>query len=383
MMSKLACVGLFLGVIQCRTATDSESPAGPDAARKFLENQLKESKTPGIQYAATTAEGPLFEFAGGAACIDSGRPLDHATSMMLYSMTKTFTAVAVLQLVEQGKIGIDDSIQKYLPEIPYKEKITIRQLLAQTSGIPDPIPLRWVHLASEQDRFNEEEALKSVLDQNPKLEFSPGEKYAYSNISYWLLGRLVARVSNERFEEYVGRRILLPLGLPGQKAGFTIADPSKHACGYLPRWSLLDIAKPFFIDRKFIAGYEKGWLRFTNHYLNGPSFGGLVSSAGAVSLFLRDMLAEQSRILGPTGRQLLFAPQRDNNGSLIEMSLGWHIRRKQDRIAYFYKEGGGGGFHSEMRIYPASRVGTVIIANNTTFDVKNALDQVDGLIIRD
>src|ERR1035437_8324060 len=101
---------------------------------------------------------------------------------MAYSMTKTFTAVAILQLVEQGKLNLDDVIDRYRPNAAYHgHGITLRHLLNHTSGIPNPLPLRWVHLAADDSSFNEGEALAAVLRENPDLAFEPGSKFAYSN----------------------------------------------------------------------------------------------------------------------------------------------------------------------------------------------------------
>ena len=105
------------------------------------------SRFPGIQYTVVDSDRILFEYVGGWADIQNRREMTPETTLMAYSMTKTFTAVAVLQLVEQGNLGLNDQIDRYL-QTPYGgHHISIRQLLDHTSGIRNPIPLRWVHLA--------------------------------------------------------------------------------------------------------------------------------------------------------------------------------------------------------------------------------------------
>jgi CubicO group peptidase (beta-lactamase class C family) len=149
------------------------------------------------------------------------------TTLMAYSMTKSFTAVAILQLVEQGKLGLDDEIDRYLPDNPYGgHHITVRQLLDHTSGLPNPIPLRWVHLAEEDESFDEDAALAQVLRDNPKLAFEPGQKFAYSNIGYWLLGKIVEQVTGQSYPDYVRANVLMPLGLSAQEMDFVIPDPA-------------------------------------------------------------------------------------------------------------------------------------------------------------
>jgi CubicO group peptidase (beta-lactamase class C family) len=109
-------------------------------------------------------------------------------TFMASSTTKVITATAILQLVEREKIRLDDPASRYT-EHPYGDGITIRHLLAQTSGIPNPLPLRWIHRASEHAGFDENAAFHETVQRHSKLLFTPGTRYAYSNISYWILGR--------------------------------------------------------------------------------------------------------------------------------------------------------------------------------------------------
>ena len=97
----------------------------------------------------------MFEHASGWADIRYRIPVDGTTTMMAYSMSKTITAVAVLQLVERGRVGLGEPVERYLGSLqPYGPAVTIRQLISHTSGIPNPIPLRWVH-AADQHRFDQ------------------------------------------------------------------------------------------------------------------------------------------------------------------------------------------------------------------------------------
>ena len=123
-------------------------------------NQYVRSEVPGLQYVAVTADRVLFEYAGGWAAIQGQKAMTPDTTLMAYSMTKTFTAVAILQLAEQKRLRLDDVIDRYLPNAAYHgHGITLRQLLSHTSGVPNPIPLRWVHLAAEDSSFNEAKGL--------------------------------------------------------------------------------------------------------------------------------------------------------------------------------------------------------------------------------
>lgn len=346
----------------------------------FINREI-ESDSPGIQYVVVTHDSTLWNYVGGFASISPARPLQESTTMMIYSMTKTITAAAILQLVDDGKISLDDPISKYLADIPYTSEITIRHLLSQTSGIPNPVPLKWVHLVEEHSNFDDHLALQSILKQYPELKFTPGMKCAYSNISYWLLGEIIKKISGIRYEDYVRQNIFRRLQIPDSEIDFLIPVEENHSKGYLPRWSLMNLLKSFVIDKKFIGEYEDKWLRTNDHYLNGPAFGGVVASAEAISIFLRDMLSDHSRLFSAKTKQLFFEQQKSNDGKKIEMTLGWHMGNFNG-IQYFYKEGGGGGFHSEMRIYPKQRTASVVISNNTSYDVKKFLNIADKEFIR-
>src|SRR5262245_22964627 len=105
--------------------------------RSHLDDLVARSRTPGLQYVAVDRERTIVEYAGGCAARQGRAPVDAATTMMAYSMSKTITAAAVLRLVEAGKVSLDASIAEYLEGMPYPASITVRQLLSHTSGIPN------------------------------------------------------------------------------------------------------------------------------------------------------------------------------------------------------------------------------------------------------
>lgn len=354
----------------------------PSKDLKALLDKGIKTRAPGIQYLVVDPYRAIFEFAGGWADIRNQRPMKLGTTLMGYSMTKTFTAVAILQLVEQGKLSLDDFIGSYLPNCPYSGDITLRQLISHTSGIPNPIPLRWIHLAEEHGAFDEPAALAKVLRDNPKLAFKPGKKYAYSNIGYWLLGKVIEKATNRSFTDYIKDRILEPLQLQQHEMGFVIPEIANHAKGYLKKYSLLNLLKGLVTEKKVWAHYEGNWLSIKSHYINGPAFGGLVGSVRSFGRFLQDQLRESSVLLDRKGKELLYTQQSNVAGKPIGMTLGWHIGTLQG-TKYFFKEGGGGGFHSEMRVYPTRELASVIMVNSTEFNSNAFLSDLDETFLRD
>jgi D-alanyl-D-alanine carboxypeptidase len=367
---------VLLLVTGCQSAMNYAIEDRTTRVKDFISRELESNEFPGIQYLVLNADSILFSYAGGSADIAAARPVQENTTLMIYSMSKTITAAAILQLVEQGKISLHDPIANYLTDIPYGREVTIRHLLSQTSGIPNPIPLRWVHLVDEHHQFDEHAALQEILKENAELDFVPGKKYAYSNISYWLLGYLIEKASGANYVDYVRQNIFRRLSIAPNEIDFVIPSSQHHAKGYLPKWSFLNLFKSFVIDSKFVGEYEDGWLHINDHYLNGPSFGGIVGSARAIGVFLQDQLRDSSQLFARQTKALFFEREKNNKGEAIDMTLGWHIGRS-DGLQYFFKEGGGGGFHSEMRVYPSHGIASVVIANNTSFDARGFLNTVD------
>jgi len=334
---------------------------------------------PGIQYIAVNKKDVVFSRSIGLADIKNKAPLTLSHTMTAFSMTKTLTAIAVLQLVEQGKIDLNSKASSYI-EHPYGSEITIRQLLSHTSGVPDPIPLRWVHLASTQNSFDEKKALSEVLVENSQTDYLPGEEYGYSNIGYWLLGNIIEKVSAQSYRDYVNENIFDVLGLSRSEIGFEIVNENNHAKGYLKKYSFMNLVKYFLLSKNIWGEYEGSWLHIKNVYLNGPAFGGAIGSASAFARILQDLLNSHSVLLGKAVKQQLYSQQILKSGQSIDMTLGWHIG-EMDGKKYYYKEGGGAGMHCEMRVYPEYDLASVIMVNRTSFNTRKHLSELDMNII--
>lgn len=352
----------------------NETKQSKEVARQMV-NDLSTPDGPGLQYVLVNKEAIVFEHSAGKADIRQKTALTLDHTMAAFSMTKTITAIALLQLTEQNKIDLDDKVSAYVDH-PYDSRITIRHLITHTAGIPNPIPFKWVHLAENHDSFDKQKELIQVLQEHPTAKTKPGSKYQYSNIGYWLLGQVIEKASGYSYTDYMTLMIFEPLALTTAEIGFLIPNTDNQAKGYLKKWSLMNLFGRFFIDKSVLGDYEGDWLQIKHVYLNGPSFGGAIGSAMAFSRILQDLLSEHSRLLGPSARQLLFSRQRLESGEEIDMTLGWHIGQHKD-ATYYFKEGGGPGFRCEMRIYPQYGLASVLMTNQTSFNPGKHLNELD------
>lgn len=184
------------------------------------------------------------------------------------------------------------------------------------------------------------------------------------------------RASGGAFPSYVREHVLRPLGIAAPELGYGVPDRRDHAKGYLEKYSLLNVVKGFLVDHTLIGRYEGRWLHIHDHVLNGPAFGGLVGTTRGFGKFLQDQLRTHSALFNDATRQLFYTPERTKDGTAVSMSLGWHIGTV-DGTRFCYKEGGGGGFHCMMRVYPSSGIATVVMTNATGFDVRGLLDSMD------
>lgn len=186
--------------------------------------------------------GNALEYIGTNGFSDKDRHTKNSTDtcFRIASLTKQFTAVAVMQLVEEGKLSLDDTIDKYFPSYKYGKKITVKNLLTMTAGIKDYInkdgdtntyaysesQLEYKVSAENSAKKNKKTVMDWILDQ--ELNFEPDEKYMYSNSAYFLLGDIIEQVSKTSYEKYIKENILKPSGM--MNTGFESTD--KLAVGY-------------------------------------------------------------------------------------------------------------------------------------------------------
>jgi CubicO group peptidase (beta-lactamase class C family) len=259
---------------------------------------------------------------------------------------------------------LDRCLSAYYPDHPYGDQVTIRHLLNQTSGIRNPLPLKWLHSVEAHPAFDEAQVLKGVLQKHARLAFTPGDKCAYANISYWLLGAVIQQVSGQTYCDYMRQNVFEPLGAHREELSCFIADLGRHARGYQRKYSLSGLFLYFMIEKKLIEGTESGWLCLRPVYMNGPAYGGLIGTARGFARFLQDQLRSKSVLFETETKALFYSPQQNNRGQAIETTLGWHRGRLAD-TSYYGKPGGGPGFRSNIRLYPEKGLATTWFINET------------------
>jgi D-alanyl-D-alanine carboxypeptidase len=171
---------------------------------------LTESGAPSLSIAIVQGGRVAYEKAYGKARLDPATDAKPEMRYSIGSVSKQFLAAAVLMLVQDGKLSLDDRVSRYLPNLTRAGEITIRQLLSHTSGYQDYYPQDYVAPFMEKPVTAE-----SILDQwaRKPLDFDPGTRWQYSNTNYVVAGRIVERVTGGSFFSFLSKRVLQPLGM--------------------------------------------------------------------------------------------------------------------------------------------------------------------------
>jgi CubicO group peptidase (beta-lactamase class C family) len=215
----------------------------------------------------------------GQAELESGTATTRATGYLWFSMTKVVTATAVMRLVDHGKLGLDvpvaDLYEPFRGLRPTERaaRVTVRHLLSHSSGLANPIPLRWVHPA-EHPAPDPEQFLVRLLHEHGRLGFDPGSRASHSNVGYLVLGQLITHLAGQPFIEYVREKILQPLEMTN--TGFSYLEQSPYAVGYHRRRSLLTPLLPRLLPPGILGPRIGGYVSFCRFTVDGAAYGGLL-----------------------------------------------------------------------------------------------------------
>jgi D-alanyl-D-alanine carboxypeptidase len=347
----------------------------------ILKSVVEQHQSPSVQYYFFDKDTSIKQCSAGFANIKSQHRADDTTTYNAYSTTKTFTALALLQLEAKGKIDLNKPAAAYLPNFTYGNEVTVRQILNHTAGIPNPIPLNWIHLAAEHQTFDCNSFFQSILDKHKKPKSKPNEKFAYTNLGYVLAGQLLEKVSGLSYEQYISEHILAHLPLNHGDLSFEITNAEKHAKGYHKNFSFTNLILGLFINKsKYMSKPEGKWKPFNFFYVNGTAYGGLLGRPIGFVKYIQEFLKDDSSLILPQYKQQLFTENKTNNQKSTGMCLSW-FTGELNGVQFFTHAGGGGGYYCEIRVYPSKGLGSVIFFNRTGMTDERFLDKVDRYFI--
>jgi D-alanyl-D-alanine carboxypeptidase len=314
--------------------------ARADRVDDIVKAHLKKSKAPAASF-AVIRNGKVVKSAGyGLANVEHKVPATKKTVYQLGSITKQFTAVAVMMLVEAGKLNVDEAVSNILADLPASwSGVTVRHLLTHTSGITGYTSLPNFQSMERKD-VTHAEVIKSVASL--PLEFKPGEKWNYSNTGYYLLGMIIEKLSAKGYSGYLQEKIFGPLGMSSTRTNDLSAIIPNRAAGYTRRGEEVRIAPMISMSWPFSAGV-------------------LVSTVTDMAKW--DAAVGTDKLLKKSSWDMVWTPVRLNDGSTHPYGFGWAVESENGHRRI---EHGGGipGFTTDMARYPDDGLTVVVLTNS-------------------
>ncbi|HNX30497.1 MAG TPA: serine hydrolase domain-containing protein [Holophaga sp.] len=329
--------------------------------------------TPGAAVAVIRDGRILMEKCYGSADLGKGTLIGPDTAFRLGSVTKQFTAMAVMQLAERGKLSYEDPLSKYFPVFPaYARKITLRHLLQHTAGLPeyealfvaqDKIDWNWPRsVKSEPSAFEptSKDALE-ILAQVEEPRFAAGSRYEYSNSGYVILAQIVERVSGQPFARFLRENIFQPLGMD--------------------RTCLSDQTRPGI--QKLATSYrtEGGAYKDIDYTPVNAVYGadGIYSTLEDMCRWDQALYTE--KLVKRATLEEAFTPGRLNDGSATCSGFGWRV----DQALGFGRVSHGGawlGFRNAIVRFPDQRFTVILLANHGGFNVIDFVTQASRFFLQ-
>ncbi len=359
------------------TVDTGTAPAGLYAT---VDSLMRDGHVPGLSMAVVSRDRLLFAAGFGMADLADAVPATPATAYLWFSMSKVVTATAAMRLSDDGLLDLDAPVGEYLDylQAPGARQPTVRQLLDHTSGLADPLPIRWAHPAAA-DPPDPEVLLRRTMRRRRAYRYPVGAAGRYTNLGYLAAGEIITRAAGRPFPTYVRDAVLRPAGLT--RTGFGYQPDADAATGYLraPR-----IADPLLrrLLPAGVAGPRTGaFLSLNRFHVDGPAYGGLVGDVLDAGRFLRMHLGdgelEGIRVLSADTTREMRAITRP--GQPFDHGIGWFRRPSAGTSDWVEHFGAGAGFWNVMRLYPGRDRGVVVMANSTsTYDFEPLFSLLAG-----
>ncbi|MDT0167204.1 serine hydrolase domain-containing protein [Actinotalea sp. AC32] len=328
-------------------ADECASPAARpdrDASIRHLLTKLTDDTSGGAVLAISKGGEPVRFCAAGRAD-RAGRELRRDDVFRIGSITKTFVAVLVMQLVEEGRLDLGTPVDRLLPGVPWTTGVTVEQLLNHTSGVPDHYDVLFPHVRADWDRVWTPEEVLTLVDTR-RRPFEPGTDQEYSNTNYLLLGMLLEAVTGRSWAELLEERILAPLGLTRTGTG---VDGPVPVTGF---------SSDFGIDR------DSEGISYRAMATAAGAAGGMVSTAPDLATFFTALASGELVGRDSLDRMTAFVPSDD--GAWYGLGLGLVPFPSGDGFGH-----GGDipGYQSLAAVRPESGDLVVVLTNDENFPI--------------
>jgi D-alanyl-D-alanine carboxypeptidase len=338
----ILCIGLGLALATAPAHAAGPAPSGPDLAA-YAERLLAAAypdDQPGAAVLVVKDGQVVLRKGYGMANLELGAPVTPENVFEIGSVTKQFTAAAILLLQERGKLRVEDDVTKYLPDFPtHGEKITIENLLTHTSGIPN-----YTSLPEWLPRVREDMTLSVLVDlfKDKPLDFKPGTKWSYSNSGYIVLGAVIEKASGKTYERFVEEEIFQKLGMKGSRYNHPEEVVPHRAAGY---------------GRDADGFRNAAYLSMTQPYAAGS----LLSTVDDLAIWDRALTGDA--LLSKASRDRMFTSYKLASGEPTGYGYGWEVSDYAGRRVIEHN-GGIFGFSSDEARVPEAGLFVAVLSNS-------------------
>lgn len=325
---------------------------------EFLQKQMKDLKIPGMQVAIVQKGKIVLNKSYGIANLQDNVPVDNQSIFAINSCTKAFTGVAVMQLVEEGKLDLSAPISQYIDSLPAQwQPVKIQQLLTHISGLPDILRIQDPAGATNEARVWEK------ITAMP-MDFPTGEQFSYNQTNYVLLGKVISKLSGKPFAEVFKEKQFDVVGMP-----HTVFGDSRDI---IPHYA------PTYTFKKSIDGYPLAEARLTNNYSEfSPSRrtgSGLNSSSEDIANWV--IALQQGKLLkSREALKKMWSPISFNNGKPTNWALGWGVNKFRMKHPAVGMSGGG---RSAFLVYPDDELAVIVLTNLGGSSPENWIEELAG-----
>lgn len=313
----------------------------------------------------------LYKKSFGYANFESKELLNNNSVFELASCSKQFTGMAIMMLVEQGKINYSDNIQKYIPNLPY-ENITVENLLTHTSGLPDYMDLLQKHWDKKKFATNYD-MVDLFKKYKPKVYFSPNETFDYSNTGYALLSIIIEKASGITYAEFLDKNIFKPLEMKNTRVYNTRRSNGEKINNYAYGYVYSDKLKKYILPDSLID------LQFVI-YLDAITGDGTVNTSVS-DLAIWDNAIRQNKLVQKSTLSKALTPYKLKNGTESEYGYGQFIING-DKNEKLIHHGGGWPGYSTFILHFIDRKATIIVLSNNEYENTDKLvDQIAVMLL--
>jgi len=339
------------------------SSAQSENAESFIKNEMKELRIPGMQVAVVQHGKIVLNQSYGLANLQDSVPVNNKSIFAINSCTKAFTGVAMMQLVEEGKVELSAPVSRYLDGLPVLwQPVTIKQLLTHISGLPDIVNVfnPGTHglggLGSEAAAWEKVKAMP--------MDAPTGEQYLYNQTNYVLLGKIIDKLSGQPFMQFFNEQQFQMVGMPN-----TLFGDSRDI---IPHFA------PTYFFKNSMDGQKLNEAKLTNNYSEFPAFqrtgSGLNSTAEDLAKWI---IALQHGKLLKTKAALntLWTAGTYNNGTPTPGALGWGLMKARAKHRAVGMSGGG---RSAFLVYPDDDLAVIVLTNLGGSSPENFIEELAG-----